>query len=123
VVVPKMRTQLVAARTVAEALAELALAADAPTFSEIAGLREERMAARARLVAGDELEIEEVSDAADGSEPRGNRAWEAQARSPRYRREGLPAVARRGATVRRRMVHGDGTSSIIATASGAMRAT
>jgi len=66
VVVPRMRTQLVAARSVAEALADLALAPEAPTFSEIAGPREESLPAVARLVAGDELRIEEVSDPAEG---------------------------------------------------------
>jgi uncharacterized protein YbjT (DUF2867 family) len=64
--VPRMRTQLVAARAVAEALADLALAAEAPTVSEIAGPREEILAEAARLVAGDELRIEEVSDPVDG---------------------------------------------------------
>jgi uncharacterized protein YbjT (DUF2867 family) len=67
VVVPKMRTQLVAARTVAEALADLALAADAPAYTEIAGPREESLGAVARLLAGDELRIEEESDPVDGT--------------------------------------------------------
>jgi uncharacterized protein YbjT (DUF2867 family) len=62
VVVQKARMQVVAARTVAEALADLALAAEAPTFTEIAGPREENLAALARLIAGDELRVEEVSD-------------------------------------------------------------
>jgi uncharacterized protein YbjT (DUF2867 family) len=62
VVVPKARMQVVAARTVAEALADLALAAEAPAMSELAGPREENLAALARLVAGDELQVEEVSD-------------------------------------------------------------
>jgi uncharacterized protein YbjT (DUF2867 family) len=66
VVVPKMRTQLVAARTVAEALADLALAEDAPTVSEIAGPREENLAAMARLFAGDNVQIREESDPVDG---------------------------------------------------------
>jgi hypothetical protein len=63
-VVPRMRTQLVAARTVAEALAELALAPDAPTYSEIAGPREESLPDMARLLAGG-MRIVEVSDPAD----------------------------------------------------------
>jgi uncharacterized protein YbjT (DUF2867 family) len=67
--VPKMRTQLVAARTVAEALAELATEADwgdsAPSsIPEIAGPREESLVEAARLLVsrrGDHLRIEEVS--------------------------------------------------------------
>jgi len=65
IVVPRMRTQLVAARTVAEAVADLALASDAPTYSEIAGPREESMPEMARLLAGG-LRVVEVSDPADG---------------------------------------------------------
>jgi len=71
----KMRTQLVAARTVAEALADLAatgsvrgaVSTDAKIM-EIAGPREESLVdAARRLVAhrGDALRIEEVSDAAN----------------------------------------------------------
>jgi uncharacterized protein YbjT (DUF2867 family) len=65
--VPKMRTQLVAARTVAEALVELATHGDpAPTsIPEIAGPREESLVEAARLLVsrrGDRLRIEEVSD-------------------------------------------------------------
>jgi uncharacterized protein YbjT (DUF2867 family) len=74
--VPKMRTQLVAARTVAEALAELASDPDpgpAPESSgvaipEIAGPREEDLVEMARLLAerrGDSIRIEGVSDPAD----------------------------------------------------------
>ena len=67
--VPKMRTQLVAARTVAKALAKLATDTDsvdsAPTsIPEIAGPREERLVEVARLLVsrrGDSLRIEEVS--------------------------------------------------------------
>src|ERR671918_251086 len=69
--VPEMRTQLVAARTVAEALAELvngaAPAADG-AIPEIAGPREERLADVAKLVAarrGDSVRIEVVSDPND----------------------------------------------------------
>jgi len=61
IVVPRMRTQLIAARTVAEALAELALAPDAPTYAEIAGPREENLPDMARLLAGG-LRVLEVSD-------------------------------------------------------------
>jgi uncharacterized protein YbjT (DUF2867 family) len=74
--VPRMRTQLVAARTVAEALADLATApesAPAPGSSgapilEIAGPREERLVEMAALLAarrGDPVRIEKVSDPAD----------------------------------------------------------
>ncbi|HEX4679940.1 MAG TPA: NAD(P)H-binding protein [Gaiellaceae bacterium] len=68
--VPKMRTQLVAARTVAEALVDLATD---PTFSagpilEIAGPREESLVDAARLFTarrGGPSRIEGVSDPAD----------------------------------------------------------
>jgi len=74
--VPTMRTQLVAARTVAEALADLATgpeSASAPGSSgtpipEIAGPREESLVEMARLLAarcGDPVRIEGVSDPAD----------------------------------------------------------
>jgi uncharacterized protein YbjT (DUF2867 family) len=65
--VSKMRTQLVAARTVAEALAELATDPDS-ALSEIAGPREETLADAARLLVakrGTELRIEETSDPDD----------------------------------------------------------
>jgi uncharacterized protein YbjT (DUF2867 family) len=71
-----MRTQLVAARTVAQALADLATAtepAPAPGSSgvrilEIAGPREESLVDMAKLLAarrGDPVHIEGVSDPAD----------------------------------------------------------
>jgi uncharacterized protein YbjT (DUF2867 family) len=73
--VPKMRTQLVAARAVAEALADLATGrlALAPESSgtripEIAGPREESLVEIARLLTarrGDSLRIEGVSNPAD----------------------------------------------------------
>lgn len=74
--VPKMRTQLVAARTVAQALADLATgpeSAPAPGSSmapilEIAGPREENLVDMAILLAarrGDPVRIEGVSDPAD----------------------------------------------------------
>jgi uncharacterized protein YbjT (DUF2867 family) len=72
--VPQIRTQLVAARTVAEALAELAtgsepgLETSAGAIPEIAGPREERLVDVARLLAarrGDSVRIEEVSDPDD----------------------------------------------------------
>jgi uncharacterized protein YbjT (DUF2867 family) len=69
--VPQMRTQLVAARTVAEALAELATgSAPAPEGSipEIAGPREESLVEVAKLVAarrGNSVRIEAVSNPDD----------------------------------------------------------
>jgi uncharacterized protein YbjT (DUF2867 family) len=72
--VPQMRTQLVAARTVAEALAELAtesepgLETSAGAIPEIAGPREERVVDVAKLLAarrGDSVQIEEVTDPDD----------------------------------------------------------
>jgi uncharacterized protein YbjT (DUF2867 family) len=70
---PNMRTQIVAARTVAEALAELATdeepvppAGDEPIW-EIAGPREEHLVELARVLAarrGDPVRIEAVSDEA-----------------------------------------------------------
>jgi uncharacterized protein YbjT (DUF2867 family) len=72
--VPKMRTQLVAARTVAQALADLATgSAPAPGASgapilEIAGPREESLVEMAKLLVarrGDPVRIEGVSDPAD----------------------------------------------------------
>jgi|1186.fasta_scaffold119434_2 uncharacterized protein YbjT (DUF2867 family) len=72
--VPTMRTQLVSARTVAEALARMATgSAPAPGWAgsgmpEIAGPREERLAAAATLFIarrGDSLRVEEVSDPSD----------------------------------------------------------
>jgi hypothetical protein len=74
--VQKMRTQLVAARTVAQALADLAadpewaaapVSSEAP-FPEIAGPREESLVEMAKLLAarrGDSVRIEGVSDPAD----------------------------------------------------------
>jgi uncharacterized protein YbjT (DUF2867 family) len=74
--VPKMRTQLVAARIVAEALADLATGPESPPargsvagpIAEIAGPREESLVDMARLLAarrGDPVRIEGVSDPAD----------------------------------------------------------
>jgi hypothetical protein len=70
---PKMRTQLVAARTVARALAELATndadsATETNSIPEIAGPREENLVEAAQLLVayrGDRLRIEAVSDPAD----------------------------------------------------------
>jgi uncharacterized protein YbjT (DUF2867 family) len=68
----KMRTQLVSARTVAEALVELATASDAEfeaaETTEIAGPRAESLVEAARLLAarrGDGLRVEETSDPSD----------------------------------------------------------
>jgi uncharacterized protein YbjT (DUF2867 family) len=71
--VQPMRTQLVAARTVAEALADLATGPDAPFARgsaplEIAGPREERLAEMARLLVaqrGESLRIEEMRNPDD----------------------------------------------------------
>jgi uncharacterized protein YbjT (DUF2867 family) len=74
--VPKMRTQLVAARTVAQALADLATSPDAAPapeaagapIPEIAGPREESMVEMARLYVarrGDPVRVEGVIDPAD----------------------------------------------------------
>jgi uncharacterized protein YbjT (DUF2867 family) len=70
--VPKMRTQLVAARTVGEVLADLATAPDEGRGrgerAEVAGPRVETLVEMARLVAarrGDPTRIEESSDPAD----------------------------------------------------------
>ena len=68
--VSRMRTQLVAARTVAEALVDLALAPDAPSgpVPEIAGPREEDLVAAATLLAarrGDPVKVEGVSNPDD----------------------------------------------------------
>jgi uncharacterized protein YbjT (DUF2867 family) len=65
--VPKMRTQLVAARSVAEALVDLATASEwtPGSIPEIAGPREERLIDAARLLVaqrGDALRVEETSD-------------------------------------------------------------
>jgi uncharacterized protein YbjT (DUF2867 family) len=69
---PTMRTQLVAARAVAEELAALATADDATfadtTVREVAGPREESLAGAARLLAarrGHPTTVEEVSDPAN----------------------------------------------------------
>ncbi len=70
--VPEMRTQLVAARTVAEALVDLGttptLPADGSPFPEIAGPREESLVETARLLVADQAEnlrIEGVSNPDD----------------------------------------------------------
>jgi uncharacterized protein YbjT (DUF2867 family) len=68
---PDMRTQLVAARTVAQGLIDLAIGpepASGASIPEIAGPREERLADMARLLVsrrGDPVKIEVVSDPAD----------------------------------------------------------
>jgi uncharacterized protein YbjT (DUF2867 family) len=70
--VPEMRTQLVAARTVAEALVELALAPDGPEpdgIPEIAGPRVERLVEMARLAAAKRGTPERVEEASDPEDP------------------------------------------------------
>jgi uncharacterized protein YbjT (DUF2867 family) len=68
--VPEMRTQLVASRTVAEALAELAVdpeSAPGPTL-EVAGPREESLVEMAKLLVtrrGNSLRVEALSDPVD----------------------------------------------------------
>ncbi len=60
---PRMRTQLVAARAVAEELVRFAVDDDAPDDAEVAGPREENLAAMATLLLahrGDALTVEEV---------------------------------------------------------------
>jgi uncharacterized protein YbjT (DUF2867 family) len=69
--VPKMRTQLVAARTVAEALADLAVDPESASGStlEVAGPREESLVEMAKLLVarrGNSLRVEPVSDPVDG---------------------------------------------------------
>lgn len=70
--VPAMRTQLVAARSVAEALADLATMSDAAepgsAIPEIAGPRVEKLVDMARLLAarrGSPAQVEEISDPND----------------------------------------------------------
>jgi uncharacterized protein YbjT (DUF2867 family) len=66
--VPKMRTQLVAARTVAEALADLATGSGPLPSGEIAGPREESLVEAAKLLLarrGDSVKIEGVGNPAD----------------------------------------------------------
>jgi len=70
VYLPKMRTQIVAARTVAEALAGLALSDDpeGERPDEIAGPREEYLPDLAKLLAakrGEQVTIEAVTNPAD----------------------------------------------------------
>ncbi|HET6318743.1 MAG TPA: NAD(P)H-binding protein [Chloroflexota bacterium] len=72
VYVPRMRTQLVAARTVAETLVDLATDPHFPSpetpIAEVAGPREENLVEIANLLAtkrGDSVRIEAASDAAD----------------------------------------------------------
>jgi uncharacterized protein YbjT (DUF2867 family) len=82
--VPRMRTQLVAARAVAETLADLVTAPEAPSapgIVEIAGPREERLVEMARLLVsrrGDDIRIEAAGDPSD---PEG-RLYEAGALLP-----------------------------------------
>jgi uncharacterized protein YbjT (DUF2867 family) len=68
--VPEMRTQLVASRTVAQSLVELALAPDEPDeIPEIAGPRVERLVEMARLVAARRGMPERVEEAPDADDP------------------------------------------------------
>jgi uncharacterized protein YbjT (DUF2867 family) len=68
--VPRMRTQLAAARSVAEVLVDIATGTEFAegATTEVGGPREERLAEMARLLVerrGDALRIEEVSDPED----------------------------------------------------------
>jgi uncharacterized protein YbjT (DUF2867 family) len=70
--VPRMRTQLVAARTVGETLADLATAPEPPSagapFPEVAGPREESLVEMATLLAerrGHPTKVEAVTDLSD----------------------------------------------------------
>jgi uncharacterized protein YbjT (DUF2867 family) len=66
--VPEMRTQLVAARAVAEEVADLATAQDVPELREIAGPREESLVAIATLLAarrGEPLKVQGVHNQSD----------------------------------------------------------
>jgi uncharacterized protein YbjT (DUF2867 family) len=65
---PRMRTQLVAARTVAEALAAPAISPEGAPVAEIAGPREEYLADMAAMLAarrGEKVKIDVVSNPAD----------------------------------------------------------
>jgi uncharacterized protein YbjT (DUF2867 family) len=66
--VPRMRTQLVSARTVAEATADLATSPDAPALSEIGGPREESLPEAAALLVerrGLPVKVEAATDPGD----------------------------------------------------------
>jgi uncharacterized protein YbjT (DUF2867 family) len=66
--VPEMRTQLVAARAVAEQAADLATSANPPELQEVAGPREESMVAMATLLAarrGLALKVQGVRNPSD----------------------------------------------------------
>jgi uncharacterized protein YbjT (DUF2867 family) len=69
--VPRMRTQLVAARSVAETLADLAVADDLGTgpIWEIAGPREERLAEMAALLAARDADPVHIEEGADPEDP------------------------------------------------------
>jgi uncharacterized protein YbjT (DUF2867 family) len=68
--VPEMRTQLVAARTVAEALADLAVGSDPEgPILEIAGPREESMVEMAKLLVARRGDTVRVEGATDPSSP------------------------------------------------------
>jgi uncharacterized protein YbjT (DUF2867 family) len=69
--VPEMRTQLVAARTVAEALAELAVSPEVGDgeIPEIAGPRTERLVEMARLAAAKRGAPAQVEEAIDPDDP------------------------------------------------------
>ena len=137
--VPKMRTQLVAARTVAEALADLATASNgaapaAQPILEIAGPREESLVEMATLLAarrGDAARIEAASDPDDPDRACTSRAGCCPARTPsspaRRSRQWLDeaglrhyAASARSASPRRSSapaIHGSATGSSARSAS------
>jgi uncharacterized protein YbjT (DUF2867 family) len=63
--VPEMRTQLVAARTVAEVLVDLATRDDAPIVTDLGGPREESMVEAARRLVDGRIRIEGMTDPDD----------------------------------------------------------
>jgi hypothetical protein len=75
--VPEMRTQLVAARTVAEALADLAAGPDSEfvpeglvaPFAEIAGPREERLVEAVRLLAARRCDAARIEESRNPDDP------------------------------------------------------
>jgi hypothetical protein len=87
--VPRMRTQLVAARAVAEALAKLATDREfAPgAISEVAGPREESLVEMAKLLVARRGDTVTIEPGTDPTEPKGStsRASCCPARRPRWR--------------------------------------
>ena len=102
--VPRIRTQLVAARSVAEALAGLTngsgrlSGSDGASIPEIGGPREERLVDVARVLVSrrnEPLRIEEVSDATDPTAPAPRGGGSPSGRRCDPRRADIRGVARR----------------------------